>query len=113
MGHLVKIASHVRREFLTVLPVTLFFVAGLNLIAYSKHLVLAEQGIVYEGIATATFGALVIAKIVLVVDKLPFMQLGRGRPLYQPILFRTVFYTLCVLAFRLLEMLIGHWDRGG
>lgn len=117
MNRMVRIANCIKRDFVEVLPVTVFFLIGLNLIAFSKHLVLAEQGIVYEGIATATFGALVIAKIVLVADKLPIMRFGNGRPLYQTILLRAVFYSLCVLVFRLLEMFIGHWleqgDLGG
>jgi hypothetical protein len=113
MGHLAKAARYVKHELLEILPVTLFFLIGLNLIAYSKHLVLAEQGIAYEGIATATFGALVIAKIVLVVDKLSVTRWFRSRPIYQTILYRAVFYSVCVLVFRLVEMLVGHWIHEG
>ena len=113
MGILAKAAGFVKRDFLAILPVTIFFLIGLNLIAISKHLVLAERGIVYEGTITATFGALLIAKIVLVVNKLPIMRFYRGCPLYQTILYRAVVYSMCVLAFRLLEMLIGHWIKEG
>ena len=113
MHWLARVARYVRHEFLEVLPVTIFFMIGLNLIAYSKHLVLAEQGIAYEGIATATFGALVIAKIVLVVDKLFVTRWLRTRPIYQTIIYRAIFYSICVLVFRLLEMLVGHWLNEG
>jgi len=113
MDRLVKAARFVKHELLEILPVTLFFMVGLNLIAFSKHLVLAEQGIAYEGIATATFGALVIAKVVLVVDKLSVTRWFRTRPIYQTIIYRAVFYSVCVLVFRLLEMLVGHWIHEG
>ncbi|MEO1222627.1 MAG: hypothetical protein AAFX92_00235 [Pseudomonadota bacterium] len=113
MHRLVKIGRFVKRGFLKILPITVFFIVGLNLIAVSKHLVLAEPGVVYEGLATATLGALLIAKIVVVVDKLPIMRFFGGRPLYQTILLRAIFYSLCVFAFRWVEMLIGHWIEAG
>ncbi len=113
MHWLAKVVRCVGHEFLEVLPVTIFFMIGLNLIAYSKHLLLAEQGIAYEGIATATFGALVIAKIVLVVDKLSVTKWFRSRPIYQTIIYRAIFYPICVLVVRLLEMLVGHWLNEG
>lgn len=108
MGRLATTGQWVKREFLELLPVVIFFMIGFNLIAFTKHLVLAQAGIVYEGLATATVGALVVAKVVLVANLLPTMQRYRGRPLYRPILYRTVLYSLCVLVFQLLEMLVGN-----
>lgn len=108
MDLLTKAARLMKREFVEILPVTVFFLIALHLIAFSKHLVLAEEGIVYDGMVAATVGALVIAKVVLVADKLTIMRLYRGRPLYRPILYRTVLYTLCVLAVRGLEMLVRN-----
>jgi len=108
-----KVAQVVKREVLEILPVTIFFLIGFNLIAFTKHLVLAEEGVVYDGIIVATVGALIIAKVVLVVDKLPILRFFRGRPLYRPILFRATFYTLCVLLVRLLEPLIRNTIHQG
>ena len=97
-----------KREFLELLPVVIFLLIGFNLIAFTKHLMLAEAGIVYDGMGKATFGALVVAKAVLVADLLPTMQRYRGRPLYRPILHRTVLYTVCVILFQALEMLVSN-----
>ena len=113
MGRPAKAAQFVKREIIEILPVTIFFFISFQLITFTKHLVLAREGIVYEGFLTATLGALVIAKVVLVVDKLPIMRLYHGRPLYRPILYRTVFYTICVLLFRLLELLVRNAIQTG
>lgn len=113
MVGLAKAAHFVKREFLEILPVTIFFLVGFHLIAFSKHLVLAQLGIVYDGVAAATVGALVVAKVVLIVDKLPILRLYRGRPLYRPILYRAAFYTLCLLVVRGLELLVRNAiDKG-
>jgi hypothetical protein len=103
-----RVLRALKNEFLEILPVVAFFLAGLNLIAFSKHLVLEQDGIVYDGIAAASFGALVIAKVVLVANKLPVMRRYGGRPLYRPILYRTILYTLGVAAVRALEVLVRN-----
>lgn len=113
MEFLVKAALFFKREILEILPLTIFFFLSFQLITFTKHLVLAREGIVYDGFLVATLGALVIAKVVLVVDKLPIMRLLRGRPLYRPILFRSLFYTACVLIFRLLEIYIRNTIQEG
>ncbi len=68
-----KVAQVVKGEALEILPVKIFFLIGFNLIAFARHLVLAEEGVVYDGIMVATVGALIIAKVVLVADKLPYV----------------------------------------
>ena len=108
MGRWGKFATIVRREAVEILPLAIFFLISFQLIAFSKHLVLAREGIIYEGFLAATLGALVVAKVVLIVDALPIMRLYRGRPLYRPILYRTLFYSLCVLAVRLLELFVRN-----
>lgn len=113
MGRPAKVVQFVKREIVEILPVTIFFFISFQLITFTKHLVLAREGIIYEGFVTATLGALVIAKVVLVVDKLPVMRLYSGRPLYRPILYRTAFYTFCVLLFRLLELLVRNAIQTG
>ena len=72
-----------------VLPPTIFFFVGFNLILWTKQLILKEHGIVFSGFVTATLAALLIGKAVLVTDNLPLMRRFDGAPLIQPILFKT------------------------
>ena len=96
-----------------VLPPTIFFFIGFNLILWTKRLILEEHGIEFNGFLTATLAALLVGKAVLVTDNLPFMRRFDGSPIIQPILFKSVIYWLCVFIVRLLERLIHFLIAGG
>ena len=84
-----------------VLPPTIFFFVGFNLILWTKRLILEEHGVEFSGFLTATLAALLVGKAVLVTDNLPFMRRFDGAPLIQPILFKSAIYWLCVFMVRL------------
>ena len=96
-----------------VLPPTIFFFVGFNLILWTKRLILEEQGIEFSGFFTATVAALLVGKAVLVTDNLPFMRRFDGAPMIQPILFKSAIYWLCVLIVRLAEGLVHFLAAGG
>jgi hypothetical protein len=95
-----------------VLPPTIFFFLGFNLILWTKQMILQEQHIEFRGFLVATTAALVVGKAVLVTDKLPIMRRFDGAPLVQPILFKASIYWVCVFFVRLLEGMV-HYLRGG
>src|SRR5215469_12140126 len=96
-----------------VLPSTIFFFVGFNLILWTKQLVLKEHGIDFSGFITATFAALLIGKAVLVTDNLPLMHRFDGAPLIRPILFKTAIYWVCVSVVRIGDALIKFLLSGG
>ena len=96
-----------------VLPPTIFFFVGFNLILWTKHLILREHNIEFSGFVVATLAALLVGKAVLVTDNLPLMRRFDGRPLIQPILFKTAIYWWCILVVRLAEELIYFLVGGG
>ena len=87
-GHLAKVRAFVWHEFRHVLPPTIFFLIGFNLILFTKRLMLADYLIQFTGFAVATTAALVVGKVVLVVEKLPFLRRFDYAPLARPILFK-------------------------
>ena len=89
-----------------MLPPTIFFFIGFNLIVLTKALILREHDIQFTGFLTATLAALLVGKAVLITDSLPFMRRFDGAPLIQPILFKSLFYWLCVMLVRLAEQLV-------
>jgi hypothetical protein len=95
-----------------VLPPTIFFFFGFNLILWTKRLILEEQGIEFSGFLAATLAALLVGKAVLVTDNLPFMRRFDGAPMIQPILFKSAIYWLCVLIVRLAEGLVHFLVAG-
>ena len=96
-----------------VLPPTIFFFVGFNLILFTRWMTLEEYGIPLTNFFTATLAALLVGKAVLVVDNLRFMHRFDGAPLIQPILFKSVIYWICVFAFRIAEGLFHFMRDGG
>ena len=96
-----------------VVPPTIFFFVGFNLILWTKHLILREYGIDFSGLVTATLAALLVGKAVLVTDNLPFMHRFDAAPMIRPILFKSAIYWACVFIVRLVEGLIHFLVDGG
>jgi hypothetical protein len=78
----------------------------------TKRLFLADYLIAYTGFLIATTSALIVGKVVLVADKLPFMARFDNEPLAYPILFKTAVYVVLVFVARLLEALIHFLIEG-
>ena len=95
------------REFLEILPPTIFFLIGINLVVLTTNLILADYGGQVASFIIATTSALVVAKAVLVANAMPAIRRYDRAPLIRPILFKTVFYWAAVFIVRLLE----HWIR--
>ncbi len=96
-----------------MLPPTIFFFFGFNLILFTRWMTLQEYGIPFTNFFAASLAALLVGKAVLVVDNLRFMRRFDGAPLIQPILFKSTIYWLCVFVFRLAEGLLHFLGDGG
>jgi hypothetical protein len=101
------------REFREIVPPTIFFFIGFNFILFTKRLILDDYLIQFGGFFIATTAALIVGKVVLVADKMPFLRHFDHAPLAQPILFKTAVYTLLVCAARLIEAFIHYAAEGG
>ena len=62
------------REFLEILPPTIFFFIGFNLIVLTTNLILADYGAQVASFMIATASALVVAKAVLVANAMPAIR---------------------------------------
>ena len=112
LGWLARVGHFLLHEFRQMLPPTIFFFLGFNLILFTKRLILEDYLIQFTGFFLATVSALVIGKVVLVAEMMPLLRRFDGEPLAKPILFKTVVYTLLVFVARLLEAFI-HYVAGG
>jgi hypothetical protein len=106
-GFVGRTAAFLLHEFLEILPPTIFFFIGFNLIVLTTNLILADYGAQVASFLIATASALVVAKAVLVANAMPAIRRYDRAPLIRPILFKTVFYWAAVFIVRLLE----HWIR--
>ena len=69
-----KILQKIKQEFLQVLPPTIFFLFAFNVVAITTILLLKERGVDVPPVLTATLLALVVGKVILVADHLPFIN---------------------------------------
>jgi hypothetical protein len=112
-GRWAKLGSSLLHEFREVVPPTIFFFVGFNLVLFTKQLFLQQYLIAYTGFFIATTGALIVGKVVLVANKMPILRRFDYAPLAYPILFKTVVYTGLVFVARLLELLVHYLINSG
>jgi hypothetical protein len=105
--------TFVIKQLREVLPPTLFFVIGFNLIVLTTQLILADYFIHFANFMLVTISALVLGKSVLVANALPFFRRFDTAPIVQPVLYKTVIYWAVVFLVRFLEKLGKYWFTGG
>jgi hypothetical protein len=104
-----QIGSWWLHELRELLPPTIFFAVGFNLIVLTTNLILADYKVAFAGFMLATAAAFVVGKAVLVTNAMPLLRRYDRAPLLLPILYKTVFYWLVVFIARLLEHFVRFW----
>ncbi|MFG0319245.1 MAG: hypothetical protein ACF8XB_18385 [Planctomycetota bacterium JB042] len=107
-----RIAARLKHEFLAVLPPTLFFFVSFQVIAFTKALMLEQYGVRVTTFVTATIAALVVGKVVLLVDLIPFVNRFPHKPLAWNVVWKTALYMLAALLVRYVEHLIDFLRDG-
>lgn len=90
----------IKNEFLHVFPVFLFFLISFTLINLIERMLLERAGIAPFTLIQIFLAAAVIAKVILVIDHLPLISLFSSKPLIRPIIWKTLFYWIILLAVR-------------
>src|ERR1700722_15056257 len=101
------------KEFREIVPPTVFFAVGFNLIVLTTDLILADYLASFGNFIVVTMAALVVGKSVLVANALPFLRRFDTAPLIRPILFKTIVYWAVVFLVRFLEKLVEYLFAGG
>ncbi len=96
-----RLLSAIKREFFHILPVFLFFLVFFTLINWTEIFLFKRSGITPFGFLEVAIAAALIAKIVLVVDHLPWIHLFRTKPLAYSIVWKTAIYWVLLLIVRL------------
>jgi hypothetical protein len=104
-----KILRIIKNEFLDILAPALFFFVAFNVIIITKKLMLEQYDIRFSGFAAATFGALIVAKAVLVADNIPLINKYPNKPLIYNVVWKTLIYVLVATVVRFLEFELPLW----
>jgi len=107
-----KLGAFVVREVREVLPATILFLCLFHMIALTKAVALGDYRSSALRATTATVGALIVAKAILVVEALPITRLFPShRALH--ILCKTLLFGAMALLFRFVEELIELASKHG
>ena len=88
-------ATFIKQEFFRVLPPTIYFLVAFNIVVLTTAMVLKEFEVHISGHAAATILALVVGKVVLVVDKVKYVRRFDSKPLVYPVFFKAIIYIAC------------------
>ena len=104
----------IRHEIKAVAIATAFFASWFGLLMLLKRLILAEYQIEFRGLATALVGALIVAKVVLILEHVPLGSWVRRQPAWVDLIIRTMLYAAGVFVAMLIEKAFhGRHEYGG
>ena len=92
-----------RNGIRTVALTALYFAVWIGVLVTLKQLLLAEYRIRFNGLSLALVGALVLAKVVLVLEHVPLGRWTRQKPALLDVILRTALFGFGVLVALLLE----------
>jgi uncharacterized membrane protein len=109
-----RLGQKIMEEIKRIGIVALYFALCFGVMMLCKRLILAEYEIEFRGVTFALVGALVVAKVVVLLEKVSLGQWVRNHPVVVDIILRTLIYTIGVLVVFLLEKAFeSRHERGG
>jgi hypothetical protein len=108
------IQEKLKHELKAVVLVTLFFAAWLGVVLGLKILILEDYQISFGSISVVLIGALVLAKVVLILEHVPLGGWQRNQPVLMETILRTILYALGTFVVILLEKAFeSRHEQGG
>lgn len=98
--------ERLKEEVRKLLGAAAFFAAAFCLIVLTEKLQVRGSHIETASFARAIVGGLIVAKVLLVVDLLPFVDAFADKPLVYNIVWKTPLYVAASLVFRYVEPLV-------
>ena len=95
-----------KKEIIEILLVTAYFLLCFGVLIFIKKLTLAQLDVEYYGFSAALVGALVMSKVVIILDKTRIGKIYIRQALYKNVLIKSIIYTFVVSFILFLENLI-------
>ena len=108
-----SVGQRLKHEVLDFLFPAIFFLLAFQLLALTRFLALREYGIRISIFIAAVVGALIVAKVVLLLDHVKFINRFPEKPLIYNVLWKTFLYAVAAFIVRYLEHLIHFWRQTG
>ena len=99
-------------EFIRALPAILFFFVAFSLVDVTEMLMHKRAATTYYSFMVIAMAALVMGKVLIIADSLPFIGVFSKKPLIYGTLWKTFIYLVCSLVIRFLERAIPELTEG-
>lgn len=104
----------ISHEVIAMIVLMAYFGLWIGALILLKYLVLAEYRIAFTGFSMALVGALVLSKVVLILERVPLGKWVNGRPAWVDVVLRTALYAFGVFIVVVLEKAFeGRHEYGG
>ena len=101
-----RILKRIKEETLRVLPAVLYFFIASNLFCMTFGWMLKDQGVHLVAFSRTVIGAIIIGKVMLVINATPLLNIFSNRPLIYNTAWKTSVYFIFVCLVRTIEHLI-------
>jgi hypothetical protein len=105
-----KILTWLKQEFFSVFPAFVYFLIVFNILNFSENLFLKKHHLSTQfDFISIFFVAAIIAKILIVINHLPFINLFPKKPLIFNILWKTFLYELSCIIVRFMILVFPYF----
>ena len=101
-----KTLAFIKKEFFEVLPAFIFFLIMFHVLIVTRALTLKAYGINAHMTAAAVIGAFIVAKAILIADRLPFLNLYPAKPLIWNAVLKTLAFGIITFLFLFIEEIL-------
>ena len=98
-----KTLVFIKKEFMEILPAFIFFLIMFHVLVVTRALTLKAYGITTHMTAVAIIGAFIVAKAILIADRLPFLNLYPTKPLLWNAVLKTLVFGFITFLFLFIE----------
>lgn len=100
-GLSMRIFEWVKKQILHLIPAFIFFFISFMVINFTVGMIVKKDGISPVGVLTILLASLIVAKVLLIVDNLPFLNFFPKKPVIYNVIWKTFLYSFVALLFRL------------
>lgn len=106
------VVAKAKEELRKMLVVAIFFSAGFCMIHVSNRLLTEGSSVEIASLSRAIIGGLIVAKVLLVINLLPFVDAFPGKPLVHNIAWKSSLYVASGVIFLYIEPFLKNLVRG-
>jgi hypothetical protein len=106
-----KLINWVKNEIIKIIPAVIYFAIAFNLIFFTTGLLLPEDTVRYLNYFSVTIMALVMGKILIIVNMFPWLNAFPHRPMIYNIVWKFFVYSATIFIVEVTESVIRNWVK--